>query len=145
MGAIFLAQGPWETPDTMQTFLHYPAKELQAYFEGTFINAKSGRHDRVRGRRQTLYIDRGRYEIRPEWKSGTTGELVTNPLQTSEMILGDGPRGQDFYSKPEMQLRQLLRNWPKTFFYGWWIPVKSLREISASSSFRPVNCTTRPP
>jgi hypothetical protein len=94
----------------MQTFLHYPAKELQAYFEGTFINANLGAMTEFMGADGTLYIDRGRYEIRPERKRGTTGELVANPLQASEMILGDGPRGQDFYSKPEGEMLH-LGNW----------------------------------
>lgn len=110
VGDIFHAQGYWETPDTMQTFLHYPEKEVQAYFEGTFINARNGAMTEFMGTEGTLYIDRGRYEVHPEKKRGTRGELQDNPLKPSELILGEGPRGQDFYREPNGEILH-LSNW----------------------------------
>ena len=110
VGDIFHAQGFWETPDTMQTFLHYPDKELQAYFEGTFINARSGAMTEFMGTEGTLYIDRGRYEIYPERKRGNRGEIVENSLKPAELVLGDGPRGQDFYKNPDGEVLHLT-NW----------------------------------
>lgn len=38
IGDHFASKGLWETPDTVQTLLRYPDKQLQAYFEGTFVN-----------------------------------------------------------------------------------------------------------
>ena len=49
----------------------------------------------------TLYIDRGGYQIIPERKK---------KVQASEMILGTGPRGADFYDKPDGETLHLL-NW----------------------------------
>jgi predicted dehydrogenase len=110
MGDIFHAQGFWETPDTMQTFLHYPDKEVQACFEGTFVNARLGAMTEFMGTEGTLYIDRGRYEIIPERKRGSRGEIVDNPLKLAELVLGDGPRGQDFYTNPDGEVFH-LSNW----------------------------------
>jgi predicted dehydrogenase len=110
MGDIFHAQGLWQTPDTMQTFLHYPDREVQAYFEGTFVNARLGAMTEFMGTEGTLYIDRGRYEIYPERKRGIKGEIVENPLQAAELVMGKGPRGQDFYSNPDGELLH-LSNW----------------------------------
>ena len=36
IGDMFKAQGLWETPDTVQTLLRYPDRQVQVYFEGTF-------------------------------------------------------------------------------------------------------------
>jgi predicted dehydrogenase len=110
VGDIFHAQGYWETPDTMQTFLHYPDKQVQAYFEGTFVNARNGAMTEFMGTEGTLYIDRGRYEIYPERKRGTRGEPVDNPLKADELVLGDGLRGQDFYKNPDGEVLH-LSNW----------------------------------
>ena len=84
-------QGLWETPDTVQTLLRYPDKSVQVYFEGTFVNARNGAMLEFMGSEATLYLDRGRYEIHPERRS---------KLKASELILGDGPRGADFYETP---------------------------------------------
>jgi histidinol phosphatase-like PHP family hydrolase len=110
MGDNFHAQGLWETPDTMQTLLHYPDKEVQAYFEGTFVNAHPGAMTEFMGTEATLYIDRGRYEVHPEPKRNSIGELMENPLRPSELILGSGPRGQDFYDRPNGEILH-LSNW----------------------------------
>lgn len=110
IGDIFHAKDLWETPDTMQTLLHYPGKNLQIYFESTFINARNGSMTEFMGTEATLYVDRGRYEVIPERRRGVRGEIVDNPLQPSELILGDGPRGQDFYKTPDGELLH-LSNW----------------------------------
>jgi hypothetical protein len=38
---MFVAKDVWQTPDTVQTLLRYPDKEVQVYFEGTFVNARN--------------------------------------------------------------------------------------------------------
>jgi predicted dehydrogenase len=110
MGDNFHAKGLWETPDTMQTLLHYPDSGLQAHFESTFINARNGSMTEFMGTEATLYIDRGRYEVHPERKRGSRGELLDGTVPASELILGTGPRGQDFYDKPNGEILH-LSNW----------------------------------
>lgn len=66
IGDQFAAKGLWETPDTVQTLLHYPAAKMQAYFDGTFINHQSRSCLVFMGTEGNLYCDRGRYEVRPE-------------------------------------------------------------------------------
>lgn len=98
IGEHVIAKGVWETPDTVQTLLGY--KELQAYFEGTFANARNRAMLEFMGTEGTLYCDRGRYEIHPERNKG----------QYEEMVLGAGERGKDFYDKPDGELLHLT-NW----------------------------------
>ena len=74
---------------------------VQVYFEGTFVNARNGAMCEFMGSEATLYLDRGRYEVHPERRS---------KLKPSELILGDGPRGADFYDKPDGELLHLA-NW----------------------------------
>ncbi len=101
IGDHFQAKDLWETPDTVQTVMRYPDKEVQAYFEGTFVSARNGAMCEFMGSEATLYIDRGRYEIHPERRS---------KLKASELILGEGPRGADFYNQPDGELLHLA-NW----------------------------------
>jgi len=101
IGDHFQAKDLWETPDTVQTVMQYPDKEVQAYFEGTFVSARNGAMCEFMGSEATLYIDRGRYEIHPERRS---------KLKASELILGEGPRGADFYNQPDGELLHLA-NW----------------------------------
>ncbi len=77
----------WETPDTIQTLLHYPAQQVQIYFEGTFINARNAAMLEFMGTDATLYLDRGRYEIHPE---------RARQIESKTEILGSKPRGYDF-------------------------------------------------
>jgi predicted dehydrogenase len=100
LGDHFAAAGVWETPDTIQCVLRYP-NDFQAYFEGTFVNARNGAMVEFMGSDATLYIDRGRYEVHPE---------RNKKVQPREMILGNGPRGADFYDKPEGETLHLT-NW----------------------------------
>jgi predicted dehydrogenase len=101
IGDHFQAAGLWETPDTVQTLLKYPQQGLQAYFEGTFVSARNASMCEFMGSEATLYIDRGRYEIHPERRS---------KLKPSELVLGEGPRGADFYNQPDGELLHLA-NW----------------------------------
>jgi hypothetical protein len=94
----------------MQTLLHYPDKEIQAYFEGTFVSARNAAMTEFMGTEGTLYIDRGRYEVYPELKKGLRGESLENPLQPSQLVLGTGPKGQDFYDQPDGETLH-LSNW----------------------------------
>ncbi|MES2791264.1 MAG: Gfo/Idh/MocA family oxidoreductase [Planctomycetota bacterium] len=100
IGDFIAAEGVWETPDSIQCILQYP-NHIQAYFEGTFSNARNGAMVEFMGSDATLYIDRGGYQIFPERKK---------KVQASEMILGTGPRGADFYDKPDGETLHLL-NW----------------------------------
>jgi predicted dehydrogenase len=104
------AQGIWETPDTVQTLLHYPERGLQLYFEGTFVNQRNAAMTEFMGTEATLYIDRGRYEVIPERKRGPQGQAVGNAVTASEWILGEGPRGADFYANPDGEALH-LGNW----------------------------------
>ena len=98
-GEFVTADGVWETPDTVQTVLHYPGP-VQVHFAGTFCNARDGAMLELMGSDATLYIDRGRYEVHPERGRG----------EPSELVLGTGPRGADFYDKPDGELLHLT-NW----------------------------------
>jgi predicted dehydrogenase len=99
IGTHFTSRGLWQTPDTVQTLLSYPG-DIQAYFEGTFSNARNGSMIEFMGTEGTLYIDRGRYEIHPE----------RTQRKYEELVLGTGPRGRDFYDKPDGELLHLT-NW----------------------------------
>ncbi len=99
VGSFVSAKGIWQTPDTVQTLLVYPG-EIQVYFEGTFSNARNGAMIELMGTDATLYIDRGRYEIHPE----------RGRVSYEELVLGKGPRGRDFYDKPDGEQLH-LENW----------------------------------
>ncbi len=100
VGGNYLSRGIWQTPDTIQTLLTYPG-DLQVHFEGTFCNARYGAMVEFMGAQATLYIDRGRFELIPEPRSKQKPE---------EMILGTGPRGRDFYDRPDGELLH-LQDW----------------------------------
>jgi predicted dehydrogenase len=101
IGGNYHAQGLWETPDTVQCLLNWPDRGLQGYFEGTFVNARNAAMTEIMGSEATLYFDRGRYELIPERNKKIAAE---------EMILGSGPRGADFYDKPDGELVHMT-NW----------------------------------
>jgi predicted dehydrogenase len=96
IGSHIASAGVWETPDTVQTLLHYP-DGVQIHFEGTFSNAREAAHVVFMGQEASLYLDRGRYEFLPERGKG----------MPEEMILGTGPRGRDFYETPDGELLHL--------------------------------------
>jgi len=111
IGDHFQTEGLWQTPDTVQTLLHYQCNHrLQAYFEGTFSNARNAAMTELMGTEGTLYIDRGRYEVIPEPKRDAQGKPIKNPLPASQWVLGKGPRGADFYANPDGE-RLHLSNW----------------------------------
>jgi hypothetical protein len=85
----------------VQTLVHYPHSKVQVYFEGTFFNARNAAMIEFMGSEGTLYLDRGRYEVIPD---------RNRKLQPSDLILGEGPRGQDFYRQPDGELLHLA-NW----------------------------------
>jgi predicted dehydrogenase len=97
-GDFFSAKDVWETPDTVQTILRYPDKQVQVYFEGTFSNNRNGSMVEFMGTEGTLYVDRGRFEFIPD--RGKNG-------QPREMVLGTGARGLDFYDRPDGELLHL--------------------------------------
>src|SRR5215472_15666692 len=111
IGDWFSAKDLWETPDTVQTLLRFPDREVQVYFEGTFSNARNGAMLEFMGTEATLYLDRGRYEIHPDARrqAGTAPPEPTK-LAYSEWVLGDGPLGADFYTNPNGELLHLA-NW----------------------------------
>jgi predicted dehydrogenase len=102
IGDQFAAKDLWETPDTVQTLLHYPDDELQAYFEGTFVNHENRAMLIFMGTKANLYCDRGRYEVRPERGS---------KVEARKRV--DGQRdilGLDFYDEVDGALYH-LQNW----------------------------------
>ncbi len=99
VGTHFAYKDVWETPDTVQTLLTYKGG-LQVHFEGTFSNARAGAMIEFMGTDATLYCDRGRYEVQPEGKRA----------EAKELVLGTGPKGRDFYDKPDGE-RLHLENW----------------------------------
>ena len=109
IGDFHHAEGIWETPDTVQTLLKYTGSKdskfvtssIQAYFEGTFSNARNASMIEFMGTEATMYIDRGAHLVIPERRS---------KVKASEMILGEGPRGADFYAQPDGELLHLM-NW----------------------------------
>jgi predicted dehydrogenase len=101
VGDHYTARKVWQTPDTIQTLLVYP-NELQMHFEGTFCNARQGAMIEFMGTEGTMYIDRGRFELIPE------ARFPKN--KPEEMVLGQGPRGRDFYTTPDGELLH-LQNW----------------------------------
>jgi len=98
-GHFISAEGIWETPDSVETLLKYK-NGLHMFFEGTFSNARHGARIEFYGTDATMYIDRGRMELIPEPNRG----------MGQEMILGDGPKGRDFYEQPDGELLHLT-NW----------------------------------
>lgn len=100
LGQHINAEGLWETPDTVQTILTYPGN-VQMHFEGTFSNARNGARIEFQGTEASIHVDRGGYQVIPERKS---------KVPASEWILGTGPRGADFYDKPDGELVHLT-NW----------------------------------
>jgi predicted dehydrogenase len=102
LGEFYTAKDVWETPDTVQTIMKYPGG-IQMHFEGTFSNAREGAMIQFMGTEATLYLDRGRYEIIPEWNKKGKPE---------SLILGKNPdrRGADFYDEPDGELLH-LQNW----------------------------------
>jgi predicted dehydrogenase len=99
IGNHHLSKGVWETPDTVQTLLAYP-NDVQVHFEGSFSNAHMGARIEFLGTDASLYVDRGRYELIPERGRG----------KAESMVPGRGPRGQDFYDRPDGELLHLT-NW----------------------------------
>lgn len=100
LGEHIASKGVWETPDTVQTLLSYKGG-VQMHFEGTFSNARAGAMIEFMGTDATLYIDRGRYELQPE---------RTAKVKSEELVVGTGPKGRDFYDKPDGE-RLHLENW----------------------------------
>lgn len=101
IGDNFNTKGIWETPDTIQTLLRYPEQKTQVYFEGTFVNARNAAMLEFMGTQGTLYLDRGRFEVHPERNS---------KVEAREMVIGEGPRGADFYIEPPGEILH-LSNW----------------------------------
>ena len=98
IGGSFLMDR-WETPDTIQTLLSYPDRQLQVYFEGTFVNQRNKAMVEIMGTEGTMYLDRGRLEIHPEPGSA---------LEAEEFRPGSGGRGADFDVDAETPH---LQNW----------------------------------
>jgi len=109
IGDHFMTKGLWETPDTVQTLLRYKDREVQVYFEGTFVNARNAAMVEFMGTDGTLYIDRGRYELHPERRKAFGAPAEPAKFDYTEHVLGDGPRGADFYSNPNGELHHLRR------------------------------------
>ena len=91
IGDHFAAQDLWETPDTVQTLLSYPSDDLQAHFEGTFVNHQNRSSLTFLGSEANLYCDRGRYEL---WSERGTGVEDRKRVDTQHELIG-----LDFYEE----------------------------------------------
>ncbi len=100
LGTMVNAKGIWETPDMVQTILEYK-DGIQMHFEGGFSNARHGARIEFMGTEGTIYVDRGRFEIIPDWN---------RKIKAESMILGTGRIGADFYDKPDGE-KLHLENW----------------------------------
>lgn len=107
VGSNYATKGLWETPDTFQMLLDYPDRSLQIHFEATFVNARDAAMIEIMGTEATVYLDRGRYELHPERTGHNSG---AERLPYEEMVLGEGPRGTDFYKTPDGEALH-LQNW----------------------------------
>src|ERR1700722_18611473 len=101
IGQFNTARDVWQTPDTIQTLLHY-SNSLQMHFEGTFCNAREGAMMEFMGSEGSVYLARGRFELIPEPRFPKN--------KPEEQALGQGPRGRDFYANPDGKLLH-LQNW----------------------------------
>ena len=107
VGDFFVNAGLWETPDTVQTLLSFPSDDPaqpapQLHFEGTFANHRDRACCEFMGSGATLYVDRGRYELIPQHRSGVTPR---ERLEAPEL-----PRGLDFYDAVD-GAKLHLQNW----------------------------------
>ena len=107
VGDHFATAGLWETPDTVQTLLSFPAGKdgkpgPQMHFEGTFVNHTDRACMEIMGSKATLYVDRGRYELIPQRHSGVTPR---ERLEAPELL-----RGLDFYDAVD-GAKYHLQNW----------------------------------
>ena len=91
LGTMVNAKGIWETPDMVQTILEYK-DGIHMFFEGGFSNARHGARIEFMGTEGTIYVDRGCFQIIPDWN---------RKIKAEELILGVGRRGADFYDKPD--------------------------------------------
>lgn len=91
LGTMVNAKGIWETPDMVQTIMEYK-DGIQMFFEGGFSNANHGSRIEFMGTEGTIYVDRGCFQIIPDWN---------RKIKAEELILGVGRRGADFYDKPD--------------------------------------------
>jgi len=114
LGRNVATEGAWETPDTINTVWDYPQRKMQLQFDGTFVTANDAAMLELMGENATLYIDRGRYEVRPE---------RLREVKPSAWIIGTGPRGQDFYDRPDGELLHVS---------NWLECVRSRREPNAT-------------
>ncbi len=102
IGHHFKAKDVWETPDTIQTLIDFGDDNIQAHFEGTFVNHQRRAHLMLMGEDASLVCDRGAYFIVPE-----RGKNV----EPRERIDGANPlRGLDFYEDVDCA-NYHLRNW----------------------------------
>ncbi|QDU63434.1 Inositol 2-dehydrogenase [Planctomycetes bacterium Pan216] len=100
IGGNYETKDVWQTPDTIQTLVDYPDRELQVYFEGTFANARNRSMIELMGTEGTIYMDRGRMEV----------FMKQDNEKTDELVLGSGTRGGDFYKDNNGALPH-LENW----------------------------------
>ncbi|QDU96411.1 Gfo/Idh/MocA family protein [Lignipirellula cremea] len=102
IGDQFASAGLWETPDTVQTLLRYPEQNLQAHFEGTFVNHRNRSMLEFMGTDATLYCDRGRYEVHPQRHKRVTARERVDGVT--------GVRGADFFEEVDGAVYHLA-NW----------------------------------
>lgn len=91
-GATHREDTGWETPDTLMALWDFgPARRMMS-FESLTTSASGAAGVELVGEKATLYFDRGRWELIPEPYSD---------VKPDQQIIGQGPRGADFYSATE--------------------------------------------
>jgi predicted dehydrogenase len=95
----------WETPDTFQLVADFPGN-TQLRFLGTFVSQYHRAGVTYMGELASLYVDRGRYEFRPETGKRGGG----SDLPPKDLIIGQGKRGADFFEDPPAELLH-MSNW----------------------------------
>ena len=91
-GSFQQAAGIWETPDTVQCLLRFGDSPTQAHFAGTFSQHRERAMTELRGTKATLYLDRGRWELIPQKRSG---------VEERSNVVGTREKGSDFFSETD--------------------------------------------
>jgi len=94
IGQHINSEGVLGDTDAVQTLLTYPGN-IQMHFEGMFSNARNGA--RIEFRNSSLN------PCGPRRLPGYFPERLSK-VPASELILGTGPRGADFYDTPDGEL-----------------------------------------
>ena len=92
-GSMLERADQWQTPDTVQCLLRFGDRPVQAHFAGTFSQHRERAMTELRGTKATLYIDRGRWELIPQKRSGVEAR--------SSVPGASREKGSDFFTETD--------------------------------------------